>query len=810
MKWLTTIFISLISLNIYSQEANDINHIIGIVQDANTHMPLQFVTITLQDINNQEVIGDVTNKNGTFELNVPKGKYYCIIGSLSFKPFKINTLDINQDIDLGTVELNQKVEKLDEIEIIAKTKLLDYKFGKKIYNASKDIANVGGNAITVLENTPTVRVDGQGNIYIKGNQVQVLVNGKPYGGLKSNSDILSLIPSSSISKVEVGNQSAKYDAQGGGGIINIILKKRIKEGYNGTIEAHAGKPDNDGISAFLNYKTDKINIFSTASLNHNVVNKNTVIKQTFLDDNQNPTGNFEENREDYRQRNSVLFNIGSDFYIDDKNTITTSILYSSTNKNYDSRLFLNDFQPVDNLIKSSFRDVDDNSDESFLEAFINYTIKFNDDGHQLSANIDYDKNSSKNNTLIFNHETYPDVELYKQQYTKDEYADNYFFQLDYTLPFKNNAKFEAGMKSNFRNYKNDFVTSSINGSTQLHEVIPEFTNIINYDENVYGYYATYSKEHKKINYSLALRTEITLTKIFDDKVQEEFTNQYTDFFPTVEIGYSFENKSSLLAFYNRSINRPTISQLNPFDSFTDERFIMIGNPFLNASYTNFFLLEYYIEFEKITLIPSLYHTNTTDNITNVLEKTNNQTHDGFDIYRRLPINNGTLNQTGAELILTYFPINKLRLNASITPFFASLSNTRENQYDYDDFRWYTQFSANYRFNNTLRLKIDYVYQSPIKTAITGFDTYQYTNITASKDLFNNKATLTFKVQDVFDTRKGIYDSLEANTISKRTTSFERRYLLSFSYRFNKASKRNAHNRAKEVDKNIFEINDKLK
>jgi len=810
MKWLTTIFISLISLSIYSQEANDINHIIGIVQDANTHMPLQFVTITLQDVNNQEVIGDITNKNGTFELNVPKGKYYCIIGSLSFKPFKINTLDINQDIDLGTVELNQKVEKLDEIEIIAKTKLLDYKFGKKIYNASKDIANVGGNAITVLENTPTVRVDGQGNIYIKGNQVQVLVNGKPYGGLKSNSDILSLIPSSSISKVEVGNQSAKYDAQGGGGIINIILKKRIKEGYNGTIEAHAGKPDNDGISAFLNYKTDKINIFSTASLNHNVVNKNTVIKQTFLDDNQNPTGNFEENREDYRQRNSVLFNIGSDFYIDDKNTITTSILYSSTNKNYDSRLFLNDFQPVDNLIKSSFRDVDDNSDESFLEAFINYTIKFNDDGHQLSANIDYDKNSSKNNTLIFNHETYPDVELYKQQYTKDEYADNYFFQLDYTLPFKNNAKFEAGMKSNFRNYKNDFVTSSINGSTQLHEVIPEFTNIINYDENVYGYYATYSKEHKKINYSLALRTEITLTKIFDDKVQEEFTNQYTDFFPTVEIGYSFENKSSLLAFYNRSINRPTISQLNPFDSFTDERFIMIGNPFLNASYTNFFLLEYYIEFEKITLIPSLYHTNTTDNITNVLEKTNNQTNDGFDIYRRLPINNGTLNQTGAELILTYFPINKLRLNASITPFFASLSNTRENQYDYDDFRWYTQFSANYRFNNTLRLKIDYVYQSPIKTAITGFDTYQYTNITASKDLFNNKATLTFKVQDVFDTRKGIYDSLEANTISKRTTSFERRYLLSFSYRFNKASKRNAHNRAKEVDKNIFEINDKLK
>ncbi len=810
MKWLITIFISLISLSIFSQQANEINHITGIVLDANTHTPLQFVTITLQDINTQEIIGDITNKNGVFELNIPNGKYHCIVGSLSFKSFIINILRVNQDIDIGTIELNQKVEKLDEIEILTKTKLIDYKFGKKVYNASKDIANVGGNAITVLENTPTVRVDGQGNIYIKGNKAQVLVNGKPYSGLKSNSDILSLIPASSINKVEVINQSAKYDAQGGGGIINLILKKRIKEGYSGTIEAHVGKPNNDGISTFLNYKTDKINIFSTASINHNVVNKNTDIQQIFLDNSQNPTGNFKENRDDYRERNSVLFNIGTDFYIDDKSTITTSLLFSSTNKNYGSKLLLDDFQPIDNLIKSSLRDDDDDSDESFLEAFINYTIKFNDDGHQLSANINYDKNSSKNNTSIFNHETYPNIDLYKQQYKKDEYADNYFLQIDYTLPFENNAKLEAGMKSNFRNYKNDFVTREFNETTQQYETILAFTNSINYDENVYGYYATFSKGYEKINYSVGLRTEIALTKIFEGTTQEEFTNQYTDFFPTTEIGYSFENKSSLLAFYGRSINRPTISQLNPFNSFTDERFIMIGNPFLNSSYTNFFLLEYYIELEKITLIPSIYHLNTTDNITDIIEKTGNQTNDGFDIYRRIPINNGTLNQTGAELILTYYPINKLRLNASVTPFFASLSNTRENQYDYDDFRWHTQLSANYRFNNTLRLKIDYMYQSPLKTAITEFGTYQYTNITASKNLLNSKATLTFKVQDVFNTRTGIYNSLEANTISKRITTFESRYLLSFTYRFNKASKRNAHNRSKDLDKNIFEIKDRVK
>lgn len=810
MKWLITIFISLISLNIFSQQANDFHKITGIVQDADTHTPLQFVTITLQNTENKEVIGDVTNKDGTFELNVSDGKYHVIIGSLSFKSFKINTLTINQDIELGTIELSQKTEELDEVEIITKTKLLNYKSGKKTYNASKDIANIGGNAITVLENTPTVKVDGQGNIYIRGNKAQVLVNGKPYGGIKGNADLLSLIPASSINKVEILNQSAKYDAKGGGGILNIILKKSIKDGYNGTIEVRAGIPDNEGISTFLSYKTDKINLFSTASINHSVINKKTNIKQIFLDDNQNPIGNFEQNREDYRQRNSVLFNIGSDFYLDKKNTLTTSLLYSNTNKNYDSELFLDDYQPVDNLIKTSIRDVDNDSDESYLEAFINYTLKLNGDGHKLSANINYEKNNSKNNTLISDQETYPNNDISNQKYLKDEYVDNYFFQVDYNLPLKNQAKIEAGVRFNFRNYKNDFITSWFNEGTQQYEAILAFTNIINYDENINALYATYSKEYKNFNYSLGLRTEITQTKISDNKTQEHFKNNYTDFLPTVSINYNFKKGSSLSAFYGRSVGRPSIPQLNPFNSFTDERFIIIGNPFLNPSYSNYFALEHYKEYDKLTILSALFHTNTTDHILDVLEKTEFQTDDGFDIYKLLPVNNGTINQTGFELLLTYFPTNKLRLGASITPFYASLSNTRDNQYDYDDFRWYTQLSANYRFSNTLRLKIDYSYQSPTKTGATKFEKYQFANITASKDILNSKATISLRVQDVFNGRKGIYNSLEANTISKRVTTFETRYLLSFSYRFNKASKRNTHNRSKDIDKNIFEIKEKTK
>lgn len=810
MKYLFTIIISLFSLNIISQQTNENNRVTGIVHDADTHNPLQFVTVTLQDINSKEIIGDVTNKKGEFLLNVPDGKYYCIVESLSFSSFIINILTIDQELELGIIELKQNFEELDEIEVVAKSKLLDYKFAKKVYNASKDIANVGGNAITVLENTPSVRVDGQGNISVRGNSATVLVDGKPYGGQKSNADVLSLIPANSISKVEIISQSAKYDAEGGGGILNIVLKKRTNEGYNGTIEVHGGKPDNDGISTFINYKTDKINIFSTASFNHLVKIKDTEIKQIFLSDIQNPTGNFDEERLDHRQRNSFLFSVGSDFYLDEKNTLTTSLLFTSTNKNYDSELFLNDYQPIENLIKSSFRDVDDNSDESFLEAYINYTTKFKKEGHQLSAEFNYDNNASDNNTFITNFETFPGSDTSNQKYVKNESVDNYYFRLDYTLPLNDNSKLEGGFKSSFRNYENDFAASNFNEGIQQFVAIAEFTSIINYDESIYSFYINYSKEMDKISYSLGLRTEISQTEISEENINQNFTNNYNDLFPTALINYTFDNKNVISLGYSRFIDRPTISQLNPFNSFTDERFILVGNPFLNPSYTNYFYLEYYHEFEKILLNSAVFYSNTTDKILNILEKTGNQTSEGFDVYRRIPINNGNLNYTGIELELTYSPNKKIRLYGLISPYYANLSNTRDGVYDYDDIIWYGNLRFLYKFNNTLRFQLDYTYQSAQRTAITEMEYIQYANLNLSKDLFEGKATLTFRINDIFHSREAQYKSLEANTITNRTFIFDTQYLLSFSYRFNKASKRNTHNRSKDIDKNIFEIEDKIK
>ena len=810
VKYIFVVIFSLVSVVLFSQNEQENVVINGSVFDADTHMKLQYITVTVQDIKSKKIVSDLTDKDGKFELRIPKGKYYFITSSLSFEAHIINVLKVDQDLEIGIIELKQKVEELNEVEVVAKNNLVDYKFNKKIYNASKDIANAGGNAITVLENTPSVIIDDEGTITVRGNSAQVLVNGKPYGGQQNSADILSLIPANSINKVEIISRSAKYDAEGGGGIINIVLKQGIDQGLNGSVEGHVGFPDNDGASGFLNYKTEKINLFSTLSFNHKVRIKNTDIEQIFLDDNEVPYGRFDETRNDNMQSNSILANVGGDFYLSKKTTLTASLLYSSANKDYYSNLYLNDYSPVSLLNRSSFRDVFDKTDESFLEAYVNLQTIFNEQGQQLSVRINYDNNESINNTFITDTETFPGSDVANQNSVFDQFLNNYYFQIDYEHPFKNGSLLEIGHKTNFRIYHNDYLVNGFNPQSQTLSALPEFSNIIDYDENIYALYANYSKEYEKIRFGVGVRAEMTNTEISEVNSNESIHNDYSDIFPNATIGYTFENLSSLALTYWSYIDRPTIKQLNPFSSFTDERFIFIGNPYLQPFRSNFFMLEYNKEFEKLSINTTLYYLQSKEKVFYVVEKMGIQKIEGYDIFRRTPINNGTYSYTGLEVELTYSPIKKLRLYGFINPYYAILSDTKDNIYDNEDLIWFARFQGSYRITDSFRLQMSYVYQSPQRTAITELGTYQYATLGLSKDIMKGKATLSFNVNDLFNSKKGVYNTLEANTITNYSFRYDTQYLLTFAYRFNNAKTRNVNNRARDTDKNVFEVEYEIK
>ncbi len=779
----------------------------GIVKDGQNHQPLPYATVTFYNFENTEFKGIVTDNKGNFMIDIPFGIYKVTFQFLSYKPFVINQINIDQDLELGTIEIEESSENLDEIEIVGRTNLMDYKFDKKIYNASKDIGNLGGNAITVLENTPSLRVDEEGKVIIRGSEAMILVNGKPFATAGNYSDLLQAIPSNSIKEVEIISKSAKYDAQSGGGIVNIVLKKGGNEVLNGTIEVHGGIPTEAGGSSFINYNSDKINVYSTASFNHDNQIKFSEIDQFYnvIEPENGPY--LYETRDDFRQRNSFLFNVGSEFKLNDKNSLNSSLLYSMANKNFKSELDLTDFSLNDIVLNKNYRDVWDNTDENYIEFLVSYRTEFNEEGHQLTFDVKYDQSESDNQMDILNTILSPDLSTDQQKTTKIQKYYTVMGQTDYSLPFNTDWLFETGVKANYRDYKNDFNIYNFAPIPKTFEPIEGFENNIGYKETVLAGYVNLGKKTERWNFSIGLRTEFSDVITSDLTNKTENASQYTDFFPSALIGYSFDDESMITFNYSRSIYRPSVAQLNPFISFADERFIVTGNPNLKPYYSDYFVAEYYKQFKSGSLNTAVFASLDHDQVLSVLENTGEQTEEGFDIFLRKPINNGNLNQYGIEFDFIYPLSKQIRFRTLLSPYYFELTETEGGLYDAEDFVFYGNAILDLRFGNSWKIQPGYTYQSEKITGLTKLKAIQYVNLALSKDLLDNTATLAFTANDLFKTRKIIYESTEAEAITNKYSIFDPQFLLSFSYRFNKAPKRNNKNRANELKQNIFEIDE---
>ena len=783
----------------YSQKSTTKSILInGKVIDSITHQPIEFATISFR--NKEDIVGTTSDKSGKFNIKLAAGIYTISIQFLSYTPQQFFNKELKSDTNLGDIQLSLHTENLEEVNIIAKTNLVEFKIDKKIYNASKDIANKGGTAMDVLNNAPSVRVDQDGNVIMRGSNASVLIDGKPLFVLDSNTDILSSIPSSTIEKVEMITHSAKYSAEGGG-IINIITRKRKGSGLNGSLDLSLGSPDNNGFSTFINENTEKINIFSTISFNNEKRILSTNIDQTYFDNSDNVLGFFEEIRKDKNQRNSFLFNIGSDFYIDNYNTLTTSFLVNTNNKNYISNLSLDDFDPSNSLLRSAQRNVGDFDDISKIELFLNYTSKFNDDGHQLSFDFKFDNTISENKADILENTISPISELVNQKVVKNQNLDNFLFQLDYAVPLNETKKIELGYKGTFRFYENDFKVSQFDDTLSDFVTIGGFDDVLNYDEKINAIYGQYNAMHGNFSYSLGLRTEMSDISIGGSS-NSMINKSYTDLFPSASFGYEFENGSVLSVDFSRSINRPEIAQLNPFISLNDERFQSVGNSNLNPYYQDYLAISYDFSFEKLTLISSFYMNNSKDQFLTVLRNTG-QNVDGLDIFTRTPINSGDKNILAVDVDASYSPVKGLRLGAYLSPYNLDIANTLNNEYDFNSWVLYAEASALVTLNNGLRFQANYYYQSPKTDGLTKLKKINFANLTISKDLFNKNAYLTFKIKDVFNSFWYTMQSYEANTNTVRSRRYDQQFSLSFTYRFNQ-KRRSPKDRSRDLIKDVLE------
>lgn len=754
----------------------------GKVIDAETSQPLEYATISFSQPGKDKIIGTTTNKNGTFNIQVDAGLYRINIYFLSYTSHQIKATLVTTDLDLGIISLKTD-NVLDEVNIEADKKLVEFQINKKIYNASADIANRGGNGLDVLNNTPSVSVDGEGNVNVRGGSATILIDGKPQFNIENNTDLLKVLPSNSIDKVEIITRSAKYSAEGGGAILNIITKKRKNNGFSGSLNIHTGIPDNHGFSTFLNKTSKKLNVYSTISyVNENRI-KETSVEQPLLD-------LFQDIEED-RYRNTYLFSLGSDFYLNDNNIIKASFLLNKNDKN-------NAFENLEN----DFTRITDDRDNSFkYEASLGYVAKLDTLGQKFSIDFKYDGTLSDTEDNITETPTTSNATIL-QQSIKDQQLNTFLSQLDYTLPLTKNRSLELGYKGTFRTYENLYKVEQFDSTISDFVTINNLDNTFNYDEIVHGFYGQYNATHDSFSYSLGLRTEISdiTTSLLS---ATPITKNYTNLFPSLTMGYEISDVSYVSLSYSRSVDRPDIPQLSPFISFVDERFQSVGNLDMNPYYTDYFEILFDKSFDKVTFATAFFMNYQKNQFLSVIQNTGQLASNGDQIFNRKFINSGNKNIIGVELYINYTPFKGLRLYGFITPFRQEITNANDAAYNNINTVVNAQANALITINNGLKLRIGYAHQSQIDYGITTLKPIHLLNSTISKDLFKKKGTLTFKALDIFKSKRFLYESLEANTITNYNVFYQNQYSLSFTYRFNQKSK-SRKDRSKDVNKDELE------
>lgn len=805
MKKIVLLLIILSSLlPIYSQEIAKKITVSGKIIDASTSNPIQYATISFKK--DSILVGTTSDKKGNFSLDIFPDVYTIKAKFLSYDTYTLNKKSIVETTDLGTIVLFYNSEKLDEIELTAQQQLFEFKINKKIYRSSEDVINKGSNALEVLNNTPSVTIDDNGIVRMRGTEATVLIDGKPLFGLDNGTDFLSSLPSNNIDKVELITQSAKYSAEGGG-ILNIITKKNKTQGLSGSIDIHGGIPEKNGGSIFLNKSSEKFNLFSTISFNNEKKIKYTDINQTHFNDSNSISSSFEENRKDKNQKNSFLFNIGSDFYLNDKNTLTTSFLINTHNKNFNSNINLDDFDSDKILNRSVKRNVNDADNILKIETLLNYTTHFNTKGQKLSFDFKYATTISDNEANIIENTITPTSQAIVQKVDKDQNLDDYLFQLDYTLPFTEEKELELGLKSTFRTYKNGYDVSQFDNNSENFVTIEGFTDIVKYNENVHAAYAQYTATHNNFSYTLGLRSEHTYVTIGTNEIDKKSKN-YIDFFPSASFGYEFKNESYLSLNYSRSINRPEIYHINPFISFTDERYQSVGNPELDPYYTNYIELLYDMSFDKLFITSSIYTTYAENQFLRIL-KNAGQNDAGLEIFNQTTINSGNKLSSGIDVDITYTPYKGIRLNTYVSPYYEETKKAKNNNYNISNTVLYAEASVLITLFNDVKFVAQHYYQSPIIDGLAKYKSINFTNFALSTPFLKKKVILTFKVSDAFNTKNYSTHTLEASSNTNRNVSYKRQFSIALTYDFKQGDKKRK-SRSKETSKDELEDKNDIK
>jgi outer membrane receptor protein involved in Fe transport len=767
----------------------------GTVFDKETKDPLEYATISFFNKSENKIeTGGITDSKGNFSIPIKAGLYDISIEYISYKKQTILNRVINKNENIGAFYLDINLEALQVVEIIAEKTTVELKLDKKIYNVGKDLTVRGGTVSDVLDNIPSVSVDVEGNVALRGNDnVKILINGKPSGLVGLNStDALRQLPAESIERVEViTSPSARYDAEGTAGILNIILRRIKLQGLNGALTTNAGYPNSAGISGNINYRTGDFNFFNTTGYSYRESPGKSITKTEYFNES-GPNTFLNENRKYDRNSHGLNTNFGVEWYITDSASLTTSLLYRDSNQNQDATNTILEYDETGNLLNTSTRFDPEKSTDKTTQYSLNFDKIFDENSeHKLTFDFQYESSDEDEKSLISQDGNEAErVDTYEQQ-------DNILLQSDYVLPVGDKSQFELGYRGSFNTLDTDYTLEFYNNG--VYELDTNVSNNLVYREYVNAAYTQFgSKIKNKFSFLFGLRMESTRISINQITTNDLKKKNYESLFPTVNLSYEFSENQSLTFGYNRRISRPRSRFINPFPSRSSATNLFQGNPDIDPSFANKIDVGYLNRFGKTTLNSSIYYEHATDVFTFITEDTGQTALVGgteVPVIKRSPINLATNDRYGFEFTLNFRPSNKWNLNGNFN-LFKSITNGFYNNVDYgaENLSWFARLNNKYTLPGKIDWQTRVMYMGPSEDAQNKSKGMLSTDLAFSKDLFNDRASLAFNVSDLFNTRKRQTTSTTPTFVSYSEFQWRQRsFNLSFTYRFNQKKKKDGEN-----------------
>ena len=771
----------------YAQQSTEKGKLIGLLVTAGMEEPMPFATISIFSKKDSLLEGSLSDENGKFMLNIPFGTYYALIEFMGYTSFKSELFILSKDLplkDFGKLTMSIQANTLNEVVVQGEKTVMQLSLDKRIFNVGKDLANAGGSASDILLNLPSIAVDPEGNVRLRGStNVRILIDGKPSGlvSFKGSSGLRQL-PANMVERVEViTNPSAKYEAEGMAGVINIILKKDNNQGVNGSFELIGGTPTNLGFTTNLNYRKKNINWFINYGLSRRINPSNGTLYQEVYKDSLTSILSQSNNGTVYGLNNNIR--AGLDYFFSEKSYLTFSYIWRRSDAHRITDIRYEDYKNnLDNYLGYSLRRQDETEQEPNTEVILSYKKSFPQKGHELNTSftyLDYWENSDQ----LFTQSSYlpsgnaiSSKELV-QTSLNDEFEKQYLLQLDYTKPFAKEGKIETGFRTSFRNMENDYIVKEKNADGQFF-ALPGLDNIFIYNENILAAYSILANKSKKWSYQAGLRAEYTDVKTTLIETKEVNPRNYANLFPSAHLTYNISLENAFQLSYSRRVRRPVYNDLSPYVTFSDQRNFFSGNPDLNPEFTDAFEIGHIKYYDKGTFFSTFYFRKTVDKI----DRLRSVNENGFSVTR--PFNLLGEQSFGLEFTVDYRPKPWWKMDFNFNFFHAEIDGSNiQSQYMAQTSSFLARHTSRFSPKGGWDIQLRGNYEGKQRTAQGIRKSIYFIDFSVSKRLFKDRGTLIFNVQDILNARRSRYVTEGYNFYTVGNFQQVRRQInLTLSYR----------------------------